>query len=120
MSQQGLPPDIPGPPKSRLAVLGEKTLVPLGIALLTAGAGISFGYNYRDHEATKDEAVAAKITSLNRSVELARSEIMMKLDSIASSVIADHAAMLTKDDFDNVWRLAKALNPAIVWPERSR
>jgi hypothetical protein len=42
----------------------------------------------------------------------------MKLDSIASSVIADHAAMLTKDDFDNVWRLAKALNPAIVWPER--
>lgn len=108
-------------------MLGEKTLIPAGIALVAIAAGIGFGYNYRDHEAVKDEAVTAQITSLRASVDIARAEIMAKLDAIAAIQVAmsgridaDHLAMLTKDEFDNLWRITRAIHPELSLPERSK
>lgn len=119
MNGPALPPDMPGSRGSY--VIGPKTLVPIGV--IVAAFCLGFGIDRWANDTKAD--LAAKIAqahdemaSLRTDVDLAKVAILAKLDTIAASVVADHSVMMTKEDFDNVWRLAKAMNPAIAWPER--
>jgi hypothetical protein len=119
VTQAALPPDVPG---SRFAIT-PRTLVPIGVVAIAFALGVALESWKGAEEADVTRKLVdarVEVTALGVSVQLARAEIMAKLDSIAASVVADHAIMMTKEDFDNVWRLAKALNPTVIWPDRAK
>lgn len=126
MSGSALPPDVPGS-RGRFAI-GPSTLVPIGVVGVAFALGMAVSsWNSAQRADVTAELVRqkAEIASLGASVELAKVEIIAKLDEVAHGLIAmgerqnaDHVAMLTKDEFDGLWRLTRAIHPELSLPER--
>lgn len=103
----------PSPPRSKLAVVGEKTLVPITVAI----AALCFGYGWRGHEADKDASVSKQIGELTATVELAKAEIISKLELVTSQLVNAQRDVqevkqtaLTKAQFDSYMQLVEAIN----------
>lgn len=113
-----------------MPVLTEKTAVPVIVAV----AALGFGFWWGTREGDREKAVAAQIEEIKLNIangrselELAKTEVLAKLDSIASvAKAADtkaeelRVACMTKEAFDDAVAVWAALNPQLVFTRKPR